>query len=40
MRAPALSPSDESHIASVSHELAASTPLWYYILAEANVMSA
>ena len=39
MGAPALSPSDLSDIASVYAPLATSTPLWYYILAEAKVMA-
>jgi hypothetical protein len=39
MGAPALSPSDLSDIASVYTPFATSTPLWYYILAEAKVMA-
>ena len=39
MGAPALSPSDLSDIASVYAPFATSTPLWYYILAEAKVMA-
>ena len=39
MGAPALSPSDLSDIASVYAPFATSTPLWYYILAEAEVMA-
>jgi len=37
MGVPALSPSDLSDIASVYRRFATSTPLWYYILAEAKV---
>jgi len=37
MGVPALSPSDLSDIASVYAPFATSTPLWYYILAEAKV---
>ena len=39
MGVPALSPSDLSDIASVYGRFATSTPLWYYILAEAKVMA-
>src|SRR6201999_2151358 len=38
MGVPALSPTDLSDIGSVYAPFAASTPLWYYILAEAKVM--
>jgi hypothetical protein len=36
MRVPGLGPSDLSDIASVYRPFAASTPLWYYVLAEAK----
>jgi hypothetical protein len=39
MRTLVLSPSDLDDIASVYAPFAISTPLWYYILAEAKVMS-
>ena len=38
MGVPALSPSDLSDLAGVYRGFATSTPLWYYILAEAKVM--
>ena len=38
MRVPVLSPSDLSDIASVYAPFAASTPLWYYVLAEAEAV--
>jgi hypothetical protein len=38
MKAPALSTSDLSDIAGVYAPFAASTPLWYYILAEAKTI--
>jgi Animal haem peroxidase len=38
MRAPALAPSDLDELASVYAPFAISTPLWYYILAEAKAM--
>ena len=36
MRAPALAPSDLSDIAAIYAPFGASTPLWYYVLAEAK----
>jgi hypothetical protein len=39
MRLPGLGPSDLSEIASVHRPFATSTPLWYYILAEAERMA-
>jgi Animal haem peroxidase/TAT (twin-arginine translocation) pathway signal sequence len=39
MRLPGLGPSDLSDIASVYRPFATSTPLWYYILAEAERMA-
>ena len=38
MRAPALAPSDLDELAGVYPPFAVSTPLWYYILAEAKAM--
>jgi hypothetical protein len=38
MRVPALAPSDLADLASVYAPFVASTPLWYYILAEAKAM--
>jgi len=39
MRVPRLGPSNLSDIASVYRPFATSTPLWYYILAEAERMA-